>query len=320
MRIGIIGCGNVGFNTALAFHRRGHHEVYGHDISKRQLRRFSTHLPGRAVSRVADLKSCDAVFVCVPTDPRPDSGGADLSAVEDVVAELAAVIRSPGSRISLVVQRSTCPPGTADALAALVEPAHYSVNPSFLSKRTQWEDTDRPPRIAFSGSDEARALMRSAYLGFEDSPLFECADHKVMELLKYTENAIDSVLISLWNELLALSDGIGVTRRDFVALMEHLPDRPRFGTCLRVPGQAFGNWCLPKDLAALRESLETAGVPHGVVSGAIRTNHEMAEQHGVNGDFSGDLVTYREGRSRLTEHAVSRLLRSAPEHLSREPG
>jgi 8-oxo-dGTP pyrophosphatase MutT (NUDIX family) len=91
-------------------------------------------------------------------------------------------------------------PGTAARLSGKLRRTAYAVNPRFLAKSTQWLDSDCPPRIAYAGPSGARALLARLYSGFPGSPCFASDSYEAVELLKYIENSIDAVLISLWNE------------------------------------------------------------------------------------------------------------------------
>jgi UDP-glucose 6-dehydrogenase len=183
------------------------------------------------------LSGFDVVFLCVPTEPIDGTGAADLSIIEGLVENFAGLERHPWWRPPVLVQRSTCPPGTAATA--------YAVNPSFLAKSTQWLDSDCPSRIAYAGPSGARALLARLYSGFPGSPCFASDSYEAVELLKYIENSIDAVLISLWNEFLCLADALGVSRSDFLEVLRATPDRDRFATTVRVPGGAFGLGCDP---------------------------------------------------------------------------
>ncbi len=279
MRVAAIGCGNVGLNTLRAFSERGH-DVLGYDVSADARNRIADVLGAKSVAKeIAAVSDTDVAFIAVPTDPDPHTGAVDLSILERVVRQLRSLERdSAGGRLRLVVQRSTCPPGTAARLAQEFRRTKYAVNPSFLHKASAWRDSVAPERICFAGCNEARRLLHELYAGF-DAPILEMERYEPVELLKYIENGIDAVLISLWNEFLAIADQCGVSREDFITLIDALPQRRRFATTVRVPGQAFGLWCLPKDLAALIRAFPGQ---LEVLSAAEQTNGIVGARHGVN--------------------------------------
>src|SRR3954465_2696435 len=132
MKIGIIGLGYVGLPLAVAFAEAGH-EVVGLDADSRKtesLARGDSYIEDisdaalaplveriQATTRHADLVSCEAVVICVPT-PLTGSREPDLTYLLDAGAALAEVLR-PGQ---LVVLESTTYPGTTrDQLAPVLE-------------------------------------------------------------------------------------------------------------------------------------------------------------------------------------------------------
>ena len=87
MRVGVVGCGNVGFSTLVVSHEKGH-DVVGYDPSSSVQQRIATECGADAVATSLDLLlERDILFICVPTDPGPN-GECDLSIFEDVVLEI----------------------------------------------------------------------------------------------------------------------------------------------------------------------------------------------------------------------------------------
>lgn len=173
----------------------------------------------------------------------------------------------------------------------------YAVNPSFLRKKTQWEDSISPERIAIGGSSAAIALLEMIYRPFH-SPFFVSESYELVELLKYFENVVDAVLISLWNEFLSIADHVGVPRREFSRLIDCMADRDKFRSVPRVPGQAFGMWCLPKDVTAIVYAF--GGLDINVIKAAITTNDSVRELYGENQNSGTEMFVFQEGRLKLT--------------------
>lgn len=302
MKIGVIGCGIVGSSTLKAFKVKGFN-VLGFDISGDVQRGLESELgPDCVAARLEQLCSCDLVFSCVPTEPRTDDGGGcDLSIFETVVREVAALENSPQYRCRVFVQRSTCPPGTARNYSGLFSKTRYAVNPSFLAKRTEWQDSINPVRIAYAGPKPALELLDHVYEFFPDSPRFVTECFEAVELLKYVDNITDAVLISLWNEFLGMSDSLHISRAEFVRMIEAFVQRPRFATTVRIPGKAFGLWCLPKDLAAVLCEASRGGNLAHVMRGAEQTNACMQENHGTNTTATTELFDVVDGRIVLSD-------------------
>src|SRR5262249_56454600 len=122
MKVGVVGLGYVGLPLAVAFAEEGH-EVVGLDADPRKIdalaagNSYIEDVPSQkiaaladnltATSRYADLSSCEAVIICVPT-PLTNSREPDLSYMIDAATSLSAVMQKG----QLVVLESTTYPGT----------------------------------------------------------------------------------------------------------------------------------------------------------------------------------------------------------------
>src|SRR6187551_2020361 len=132
MKIGIIGLGYVGLPLAVAFAEAGC-EVVGLDVDDGKVealnvgRSYIEDVPSsaleplgerlRATGDYAELASCDAVILCVPT-PLSDSREPDLTYLVESASALAQVLCSG----QLVVLESTTYPGTTrDRLLPILE-------------------------------------------------------------------------------------------------------------------------------------------------------------------------------------------------------
>ena len=176
-------------------------------------------------------------------------------------------------------------------------------------RKPSGEHSNNPPRIAYGGPEQATKILDRLYEEFPGSPRDASSSFEAVELLKYVENTIDTVLISLWNEYLAYADAIGLDRAYFVELCSAIIERDRFATTLRVPGGAFGKWCLPKDLKALLQSFEQHGVDAQVLEGADATNDSVVATVGENPVPTRNLLNLADGRTRLAPVAQDFLLK-----------
>src|SRR3954464_10805690 len=102
MKVGVVGLGYVGLPLGVAFAEEGN-EVVGLDADPRKIdalaegRSYIEDVPSErltslagslpATSRYADLSSCDAVIICVPT-PLTNSREPDLSYMIDAATSL----------------------------------------------------------------------------------------------------------------------------------------------------------------------------------------------------------------------------------------
>ena len=158
----------------------------------------------------------DLQFIAVGTPPGED-GSADLKYVT-------AAARSVGRHMSsakIVINKSTVPVGTADAVRAAIADElarrgadiDFSVvsNPEFLKEGAAVEDFMKPDRIVVGAGDErARAAMRALYAPFQrnrERMIF--MDIRSAELTKYAANAMLATRISFMNEIANLAERLG---------------------------------------------------------------------------------------------------------------
>ena len=173
----VIGSGYVGLVAAACFAEIGHHVVcVDNDEAKvGQLRSggvpiFEEHLPellarhrGNSVLFTTDLgeavEESEAVFIAVGT-PQGDTGAADLSYVEAVVAEIARSINS----YKVIAEKSTVPVYTNDWIRRVlhrhgIERERFDVvsNPEFLREGTAVMDFLHPDRIVVGANNQRSA-------------------------------------------------------------------------------------------------------------------------------------------------------------------
>ena len=237
MNLAVIGCGNVGFAFLRWLKNQGHNAI-GYDISDSVKTRIRTEIGSCCcASSYEDLKCCDGVFICVPTEPNED-GSADMTIFQSVIEQLQMTFHK--GKVVAVIQRSTCPPGSAEKYAAMFgDNISYAVNPSFLRKSSIEFDTNNPDRIAIGGTGFAKELLNSLYYSIT-APRFITDNCTTIELLKYIENTMDAMLITYWNSILEYSASLQISSSDLEMLIEHTGEKDKFRNVARVPGKAFG--------------------------------------------------------------------------------
>src|SRR5688572_31297895 len=155
-------------------------------------------------------------FICVGTPPD-ENGSADLQHV-------LAVARSIGEHLDeyrIVVDKSTVPVGTADAVKAEIQgtldrrgaATEFDVvsNPEFLKEGAAVGDFMKPDRIIVgTGNPRTAALLRTLYEPFNRShDRLIVMDVRSAELTKYAANAMLATKISFMNELANVAERVG---------------------------------------------------------------------------------------------------------------
>jgi len=295
MKITVIGTGYVGLVTGACLADVGN-DVLCLDLDRRKIDILESggipiHEPGledvvrrnRAAGRlrfttsIEDSVAHGAVqFIAVGTPPDED-GSADLSYV-------VAAARNIGRHMSehkLVVDKSTVPVGTADAVRNAVAEElgkrnakltfAVASNPEFLKEGAAVEDFMRPDRIVIGSDDEeATRTMRAIYAPFQrNHERLIVMDVRSAELTKYAANAMLATRISFMNEIANLAERLGA---DIEQVRRGIGSDPRIGWHFLYPGVGYGGSCFPKDVQALVRTAATNGVELQVLPAVERVN------------------------------------------------
>lgn len=182
-------------------------------------------------------------MIAVGTPPTT-TGSADLSFVRSVIEFL----EEHAEENTVVVMKSTVPPGTGVRLAARLAPAGlgYASNPEFLREGSAVEDWFKTDRIVLGGSEVALERARVIYAGI-DAPIVAC-DITSAEMIKYASNAFLATKISFINEIAVLCDLTGASVDD---VARGIGLDTRIGPAFLRAGIGYGGSCFPKDTRAL---------------------------------------------------------------------
>ncbi len=261
MKVGIIGLGYVGLPLAVAFAEAGH-EVVGLDTDARKVealregRSYVEDVPRETLAPLADrihptadhadLASCNAVIVCVPT-PLTSSREPDLTYLMDSAGALSQVLQPE----QLVVLESTTYPGTTrERLAPILEESGMAVGRDFhLAFSPERIDPGRTdftvrttPKLVGGVTEACAARARELYEQICDEVIV-LSTPEAAELAKLLENIFRSVNIALVNELAQLCDRLGI---DVWEVIDAAATKP-FGFMRFEPGPGMGGHCLPVD-------------------------------------------------------------------------
>ncbi|MBI2452319.1 UDP-glucose/GDP-mannose dehydrogenase family protein [Candidatus Pacearchaeota archaeon] len=242
MKIGIIGMGIVGGNTAEVFSRV--HDIYSYDKYKH---------PYEKQENIESLaKNSEVVFICVPT-PMKHRGDIDytpmINSLDLLLETTNNVKRNPND--ILVTVRSTAVSGTTDEFAKRY-PFKFAFNPEFLKERSALEDMLHTDRIVIGVEDEeSKQKLFGVYNPLFPNVKYIITNRKTAETIKYANNVMLAGQIALANELYQICKVIGV---DYEDVKNALLLDPRIGRNIEVPGPdgdlGFGGKCFPKDLNA----------------------------------------------------------------------
>jgi UDPglucose 6-dehydrogenase len=304
VKISVIGTGYVGLVSGACLADMGNHvlclDTDAAKVAALNAGKIPIYEPGlepivsrnRAAGRLSFTTDIDASvahgllqLIAVGTPPGAD-GSADLKHVLQAARDVGK--RMDGYRV--VVNKSTVPVGTADAVRDAIAaelkkrrartPFSVVSNPEFLKEGAAVEDFMRPDRIIV-GSDDPRAtaLLRELYAPFQrNHERVVLMGVRSAELTKYAANAMLATRISFMNELANLAEALGA---DIEQVRKGIGSDARIGTHFLYPGAGFGGSCFPKDVQALQRTAEKAGRRLRVVAAVEQAN--QAQKH-VLGD------------------------------------
>ncbi|MBS1882604.1 MAG: nucleotide sugar dehydrogenase [Actinobacteria bacterium] len=261
MKIAIVGLGYVGLPLAVAFAEEGNDVVcfdldprkidalaagrsYIEDISDATLGPIRERL--HPTSRHADLATCDAIVICVPT-PLTRSREPDLTYLLDAATALSQVLQQG----QLIVLESTTYPGTTrEQVAPILEESGMKVGRDFhLAFSPERIDPGRTdytvrttPKLVGGLTDACTERARELYARICETVVV-LSSPEAAELSKLLENIFRSVNIALVNELAQLCDRLDI---DVWEVIDAASTKP-FGFMRFEPGPGMGGHCLPVD-------------------------------------------------------------------------
>ena len=261
MKVGIIGLGYVGLPLAVAFAESGH-EVIGLDADQSRvesLRGRRSYVEDvrdadleacgdllKPTSSYADLASCHAVIICVPT-PLTGAREPDLAFLVDSATSLSQVLQPE----QLVVLESTTYPGTTrERLLPILEESgmaagrdfHLAFSPERIDPGRTDFTVRTTPKVVGGLTEACTERARELYsLICEEVVILSTPE--AAEMSKLLENIFRSVNIALVNELAQLCDRLEV---DVWEVIDAASTKP-FGFMRFEPGPGMGGHCLPVD-------------------------------------------------------------------------
>jgi UDPglucose 6-dehydrogenase len=286
MKIAVIGAGYVGLVSAACFADFGH-EVVCVDRDPRKLSLLEQgRIPiyelgleplvtaNRQAGRLCftdDLAqavaAAEVVLLAVGTPTRATGDAADLAQLFSAAGEVARALRG----FTVVVTKSTVPPGTAARLRATMAEARpvgdfeVASNPEFMREG--------------SAARNIPLLVTTC---------------EAAEVIKYAANTFLATRIAFVNQLADFCERAGADVGDVTRGMGL--DK-RIGPAFLAPGPGFGGSCFPKDTRAMAHAAREVGQPFTIVESVIASNDTRKRQlvervaAAVGGTLGGRRIT-----------------------------
>lgn len=284
-KICCIGAGYVGGPTmAMIAKQCPHIDVEVVDINENRIAQWnSEELPvyepgllevvkecrGRNLSFTTSVESAidaaDMVFISVNTPTKTFGTGAGRAANLEFVEKCARQIARVSKGHKIVVEKSTLPVRTAEAVKTILANANQGAtfdvlsNPEFLAEGTAVEDMACPDRVLIGGeSESAINALVDVYANWIPRERLLTTNLWSSELSKLTANAFLAQRVSSINAISALCEA---TEADVDEVAAAIGTDSRIGPKFLKSSVGFGGSCFQKDILNLVYLCEFFGLP-----------------------------------------------------------
>lgn len=253
--IGVVGLGYVGFTSFACLHSIGS-KIIGYDSNKclrLNLKKGVCHIHDKKlqsycennykkfniVNDFIDLKNCDDLLVCVPTNSA--EGKLDLSIVKKVIVDASKL------GIKRIWIRSTIDdPSILESL----NNQNISINifPEFLREGSCWDDFFNPPLVVLGCKKiKDSYLIRILNKNFKDISICTQYEAVTVKLLCNSFHALkiafaNEIFSLKWSKIINCSKVLEIFAKDSIL---------NISSAYLRPGLPFGGPCLNKDTTAL---------------------------------------------------------------------
>jgi len=215
------------------------------------------------------IRESEIIFVSVNTPTKTYGLGAnraaDLRFVESVARDIAQYAEGP----KIIVEKSTIPVRTAEAIHSILETSgngfqHQVLsNPEFLAEGTAIRDLENPDRILIGGDQTPEGLaaietLVDVYAGWVPRERILQTNLWSSELAKLVANAFLAQRVSSINSISALCEA---TEADVDEVAHAIGTDSRIGAKFLKASVGFGGSCFQKDVFNLVYLCEHFGLP-----------------------------------------------------------
>ena len=289
--LAVVGLGYVGLPLAVEFARAGL-RVVGIDVDARKvdaIQRGESYIPDvpsallaelvgsgqlSATQDYAQLKTADAVSICVPT-PLRKTRDPDMSYVVDAATHVAEHAH-PG--LVIVLESTTYPGTTEEILLPRLEQAGFTVgqdvflafSPERIDPGNARYGVRNTPKVV-GGATPACTEVVTALYALAVEHVVPVSSMRAAEMVKLLENTFRAVNIGLVNEMALMCDRLDV---DVWEVIEAAATKP-YGYMKFTPGPGIGGHCIPIDPLYLSWKLKSLNYTARFIELADSINSRM---------------------------------------------
>ena len=223
---------------------------------------YSTDIP-------RGIKEADVIFVSVNTPTKTFGAGAGKAADLQYLEKTARSIIEYAESDKIVVEKSTLPVRTAQALSRVLHSnsknLHFQIvsNPEFLAEGTAIRDLENPDRVLIGGmnspeGERAVDTVAGIYRRWVAPEKIITTNLWSSELTKLVSNALLAQRVSSVNSISALCEKTGADIDQVTAVAGR---DSRIGAKFLTAGVGFGGSCFKKDILNLVYLCEFYGLP-----------------------------------------------------------
>ena len=218
------------------------------------------------------IAAAEMVFISVNTPTKTKGLGAGQASDLRWVEACARSVAKAATGHTIVVEKSTLPVRTAEAIKAILAATDLSAdcaagersfavlsNPEFLAEGTAIRDLEAPDRVLIGGEQpEAIAALAAIYAAWVPEELILRTNLWSSELSKLTANAFLAQRISSINAIAAFCEASGADVREVAWA---IGTDSRIGPRFLQAGPGFGGSCFQKDILNLVYLCRHFGLP-----------------------------------------------------------
>jgi UDP-N-acetyl-D-glucosamine dehydrogenase len=261
--LGVVGLGYVGLPLVVEMAKAGF-TVIGFDVADEKValvNKGESYIPDVPTDVLAGLVTaglvtattdfarageCDGIAVCVPT-PLTEMKEPDTSYMEAAAASIAPHLRTD----VLVTLESTTYPGTTEEVVQPILESHgrrvgsdlfLAFSPERVDPGNAVYQTRNTPKVVGGVTPACTEVAVAMYSRFIDT-IVPVSSTRAAEMTKLLENIFRCVNIALMNELLVVSERMGINIWEVVEAAKTKP----FGFMPFYPGPGLGGHCIPID-------------------------------------------------------------------------